>query len=176
MNHAVIVYKRVVELVRKDGNHLISTSGLGLGLAFLLWYHFTRTGSMTDLEEAISMRRAPITMSPSHTSRSLQVIQQPWSCFSGSFWKDRLNDWPWRSYFNASWISIPPSYPSLLQIVLRHSTALQKKTNTILVVLLDTYIVCERNIFGTLSRMKPFNFKTWLAITYVVCKSTESPL
>jgi Tetratricopeptide repeat len=51
---------------------------------------FEQTGSMNDLEEAISMHRE--SHSPSHaSSRSFSVTQQPCNCSSQSFLKDGLD-------------------------------------------------------------------------------------
>jgi tetratricopeptide (TPR) repeat protein len=60
LNNAVIVYRRALELYSKDGNHLPCM----FNLAYALWNRFRKTGSMTNLEEAISMLRESLSLCP----------------------------------------------------------------------------------------------------------------
>ena len=68
LNHAIIVYRHALELSPNDGTQFTCMSGL----ATALWYHFGRTGSMVDLNDAILMDREVLSLCPtSHQHRSL---------------------------------------------------------------------------------------------------------
>lgn len=67
LNHAINVYRHAFEICPKDGSQCTYMSGL----ATSLWYRFGKTGSMVDLNEAISMDRETLSLRPtSHPSRS----------------------------------------------------------------------------------------------------------
>ena len=67
LNHAIIAYRRALELYPKDGSQCNCMSGL----ATALWYRFGKTGSMVDLNEAILMDREALSLRPtSHPDRS----------------------------------------------------------------------------------------------------------
>ena len=70
LNQAIIVYRRGLELCQKEGSQSTCMSGL----ARALWYRFERTGSMVDLNEAISMDREALSLRPtSHPDRPLSL-------------------------------------------------------------------------------------------------------
>ena len=67
LNHATIVYRHALELCPKDGSQCTCMHGL----AYALWSRFGRTGSMVDLNEAISMHRETLSLRPTpHPDRS----------------------------------------------------------------------------------------------------------
>ena len=65
LNDAIIVYRHGLELWPKDGSQLTCMSGL----ADSLWYRFGRTGSMVDLNEAVSIDREALSLCPTHHPR-----------------------------------------------------------------------------------------------------------
>ena len=67
LNHAIIVYRKALELCPKGVRQCPSLDGL----ANALWYRFGQTGSLMDLNEAISMDRKSLSLRPtSHPDRS----------------------------------------------------------------------------------------------------------
>ena len=67
LNQAIIVYRHGLELCPKDGSQCTCMSGLAHALSF----RFERTGSMVDLNEAISMGREILSLRPTpHPDRS----------------------------------------------------------------------------------------------------------
>ena len=81
LNHAIIVYRHGLKLCPKDGSQCICMSGL----ASALWFRFERTGSMVDLNEAISMDRETLFLRPTpHPDRFLSLANlgtQLWGRF-----------------------------------------------------------------------------------------------
>ena len=70
LNHAINVYRHALEICPKDGSQCTCMSGL----ATSLWYRFGKTGSMVDLNEAISMDRDVLSLRPtSHPDRFLSL-------------------------------------------------------------------------------------------------------
>ena len=60
LNHAIIIYRHALELFPNNGSQCACMSSL----ATVLWHRFEVTGSMADLNEAISMDRETLSLCP----------------------------------------------------------------------------------------------------------------
>jgi tetratricopeptide (TPR) repeat protein len=71
INNSITVYRHALKLCSKDGNRGTSMSNLGVAV----WQRFSRAGSVTDLEESISLLRESLSLlcSP-HPDRHTSLI------------------------------------------------------------------------------------------------------
>lgn len=70
LHNAIIVYRHALDLYSEDERHMLSMSCL----AYALGLCFQRTGSMTDLEEAVLIDRELLFLRPpSHSDYALSL-------------------------------------------------------------------------------------------------------
>ena len=89
LNNAIVVYRHTLELWSKDGSHLTCM----YHLANAVQNRFEKTGSLADLEEAISMFRELLFLHPApHPNRSISLVGLAYSLRDRFRWTGSVTD------------------------------------------------------------------------------------